>query len=275
MKNSAQTGVVHVGLIAGLAILGITAYYISQNSGIFGGTKAASSRDGFSNLSAVLRQDIATFNFGYSGSSPNYKIDLATSSNMKQNLYRNFGQGSLSPLIVNNPQSTYPYYQCGKTLYWIIKATDERSTKEIKSSVQTARVDCSSGVGTTNPPSTPVPSVEPTPTPASSPSASPTPAPTASCIAQTKPASVTVEGVDGTWCYDPDGSGGLTTASYCQDSCSYTADYCDAGTNIVRDGACAWSFDQTGVNKIKVHCTSNGYDCVSREGKSCSAGACQ
>src|SRR3989344_1278087 len=70
------------------------------------------------------------------------------------------------------------------------------------------------GGGTTTPgPSptltpTPAPSTNPTPLPTSSPSPSATPGSTSLCAyqenPQTKPQTVTMEGVDGTWCYDSD-----------------------------------------------------------------------
>src|SRR3989344_2450853 len=113
MSKAAQTGIAHIPLIIGIAILATAGYFISKVPiDLFNGTEAAGSR-AFSNLSAVLKQESATFNFTYSGFSPNYKIDISTSSNMKVNLQRNFGQSSSSPIVINNPKSVYAPYQCG------------------------------------------------------------------------------------------------------------------------------------------------------------------
>lgn len=121
----------------------------------------------FSSISASLKPNTATFTFVYSGAAPNnYKIDISTSSTMKQNLVRNFGQGTSSPITITNPQSVASYYTCGRTIYWIAKATYERS--ETSSSVQTAVVDCSvPPTVTPQPTATPIPGVTNIPSPTS------------------------------------------------------------------------------------------------------------
>lgn len=246
MDKYAQAGLIHIGLVIILIVAAALGYFVYQNPQIrYQSASAAPIKATFSGLSAVLKQDSATFSFSYSGTSPNYKIDIATSSNMKQNLYRNFGQGTANPIIVSNPQSMYAPYQCGSTLYWIAKATDQRSTAEIKSSVQSAKVDCSTGP-------------------------SPTPTATPACTTQTKPGTVTLQGADGTWCNDSDGNGNYSNTGFCQDSCSSINDYCQAdGTN--RDGYCTGIWNGSVWNSV--HCDFGGYVCSSF-GKTCSAGAC-
>lgn len=136
---------------------------------------------------------------------------------------------------------------------------------------------------------TPIPTVTPTftPTPTASPSATPTftptptptqvppastntPTPPPSCIPQQKPATVSLQGVDGTWCYDSDSA--YTTSGYCMDSCSYRADYCQSDGIIARDGYCTGAWN--GSSWTNVRCSFGGYNCPSY-GKACTAGACQ
>lgn len=265
MNKSAQAGIIHLGLVIVFIVAGALGYFVYQNPQIINqSASAASIKASFSGLSAVLKQDSATLNFSYSGTSPNYKIDIATSSDMKKNLYRNFGQGTTNPIIVSNPQSTYAPYQCGSTLYWIVKATDQRSTAEIKSSVQSAKVDCGTGGISPQPSSTPIPTLTPTPSPTALPSSTPV------CSPQTKPGTVSLQGADGTWCNDSDGNGNYSNVGSCQDSCSSTNDYCQAdGTN--RDGYCTGTWNGSAWDSV--HCDFGGYVCSSF-GKTCSGGAC-
>ena len=288
MNKSAQAGIVHVGLVVGLIILGVAVYYISQNPpDIFNGAKAAANREGsFSNLSADLKESSASFSFSYSGSAPKgYTIDVATSVDMKQNLYRRFGEGPASPIVVSNPQK-YAQYKCSTILYWRVNV----GKTSIRSSVSPAGVNCltptptptptfspepsPTGIGTTSP-SSPTP----TPTPTATPSA--TISPTSSCTPQTKPATVTLQGADGTWCYDsdypPPGEGGLYSAKisgYCIDSCSSRNDYCEDVTapGTVRDGYCSGTWNGSSWNNV--HCEFGGYVCPSL-GLICSDGACR
>lgn len=115
----------------------------------------------------------------------------------------------------------------------------------------------------------------PTSSPSSTPigigstSPQPTSPPSVSSCNQTKPASVTLEGIDGTWCNDSDGNGNYSTAGTCVDKCSNTGDYCEVnGTN--RDGYCSGTWIGVWFN---VHCEFGGYVCPSF-GKTCSNNAC-
>lgn len=266
MNKSAQAGIVHIALIVGLVVIGVFGVYITQNpSDIFNGTKAAANKEGsFSNLSADLRQNSATFYFTFSGSAPQgYTIDVSTSADMKQNLYRKFAQGSQSPITLTNPQSKYAQYKCNTFLYWRVNV----GKTSIRSSVLSNFIDCNIGTGTTSPPSTPTP----TPTPNTGIG---TTSPTSACAnPQTKPATVSLQGSDGSWCYDSDGNGNYTNPGYCIDNCSYKADYCEdvtaIGTN--RDGYCTGTWN--GTSWSQVHCEFGGYVCPSF-GLVCSAGAC-
>ena len=151
-KKSAQAGVIHLALVVVLIAAGVLGYYIYKIPQLRDQkAEAASNKGTFTNLSAILKSDNATFNFSYSGSTGSYRIDVATSSNMRQNLYSNFGSGSSSPIIVSSPQSKWGLYKCSSTVYWVINTVNG----QIKSPVQTSIVDC-----------TPTP----TPTPSSTPS---------------------------------------------------------------------------------------------------------
>lgn len=278
MHKSAQAGIVHAALVVGLVVLGIAGLYIAKNSpDIFNGAKAAANREGsFSNLSADLKENSATFYFSYSGSAPKgYTVDVSTSADMKQNLSRGFGQGSSSPIVVSNPKSKYSQYKCNAILYWRVNV----GKSSIRSSVSPTGVNCltfspepsPTGIGTTSPSSTPTPTATP----------SATISPTSSCTPQTKPATVTLQGADGTWCYDsdypPPGEGGLYSAKisgYCIDSCSSRNDYCEDVTapGTVRDGYCSGTWNGSSWNNV--HCEFGGYVCPSW-GYICSDGACK
>lgn len=269
MKKSAQAGIVHIALILGLVVLGVVGYYIFKNSAdIFNGAEAASGK--FSNLSANLRQENATFYFSYSDLPSPYSINVATSSNMSKKFLRNFGQGTSSPIIVSNPQSKWAPYQCGATVYWRIR------TNNAISPVQMTQVNCSGGIGTTNPPgptSSPAPSLTPTPT--STPGTGPV---------GTAPSTVNTtsfQGADGTWCNDYDGKSvkgsfnvGYSSQSFCQDSLGIHEDYCETGTGTSRDYYCTYSWN--GSSLTNVRCEAGGYVCSpsSYIGDSCVRGAC-
>lgn len=142
-----------------------------------------------------------------------------------------------------------------------------------------------SGIGTSPPgPSptlTPIPSPSANPTSSATPTPTPTPVSTSSCPASvTKPATVTLSGIDSSWCYDSDyqgpSVGGLVTAKskgYCMDSSSCKDDYCEDVTapGTVRDGYCTGTW--WGLFWTKVHCDFGGYVCPSW-GLMCSQGAC-
>src|SRR5258708_39273327 len=57
----------------------------------------------FSNLSANLNSNNATFNFSYSGTSSSYRVDLSTYSDMSWDVYLDFGAGSGNSITVSNP----------------------------------------------------------------------------------------------------------------------------------------------------------------------------
>ena len=92
----------------------------------------------FSNTSASLKIDSATFNFDYSLPS-SYKIDLSTTSDMSWDLYLDFATGSSSPVTVTNP-TKWDKYKCGATLYWKVLTAD----RSISSNINTATVECES-----------------------------------------------------------------------------------------------------------------------------------
>lgn len=150
-----------------------------------------------------------------------------------------------------------------------------------------------SGIGTTTP--GPSPTFSPTPSPSGigtsspgpSPSLTPTPTPTPSgtpvysglcpyqAIPQLKPQTVSLEGVDGTWCYDSegpnkDGNYSRVTPGYCIDNNHNCADFCEnnyPGDNV-RDGYCSGSWIGFWFN---VHCEFGGYECKSW-GDACNEG---
>jgi len=84
-----------------------------------------------------------------------------------------------------------------------------------------------------------------------------------------RPAKITQEGNDGTWCYDSDGNGGYFSKGYCQDNSGSYNDFCDADT--VRDYYCTGTWN--GAAWSKVRCEHGGYVCSSGNYK-CSDGAC-
>ena len=65
----------------------------------------------------------------------------------------------------------------------------------------------------------------PTPTPSPTPAPTPTPAPVSN-----RPATVTIEGADGTWCYDSDRNNDQKIKGSCQDNAGTYYDYCIGGT---------------------------------------------
>lgn len=91
----------------------------------------------YSNLSASLRQSRATFNFSYPIPS-SHIIEMAITSDFSSGIYRNFGSGTSSPIVVNDP-TKWDHYTCGSRLWWRIISKESRV-----SSIQTAVIDCSS-----------------------------------------------------------------------------------------------------------------------------------
>ncbi len=146
------------------------------------------------------------------------------------------------------------------------------------------------GVGTTTP--APMPSSTPSPTSTPIPTSSPTPTPSAPtnppvyselCIyenvPQTKPTTVSLEGVDGSWCFDSEGMGqdgnySRVTSGYCVDNNHNCADFCEnnyPGDNV-RDGYCTGNW--WGAFWSNVHCEFGGYECSSW-GQACNEGQSQ
>ena len=128
MKKLAQQGIIHIALVIGLIILGISGLYLVKHKDSFTGIEAAAPKI-FTNLSSSLQASSATFNFTYSGAT-SYVINVSTSNNMKQNNFSPFGSGTGSPIVVTNP-SIWSKYQCGTTIYWTISAV---VSKEVSSS---------------------------------------------------------------------------------------------------------------------------------------------
>lgn len=279
MKKSAQAGIVHVGLIVGLVILGVATYFISQNSpNILSVIKAASTKGTFSNVSANLKLDQATFNFTYNGDSTAYVISVSTDSRMRKNVFSPFGSGPSSPIVVNNTQA-WSGYQCGATVYWKINATVLKGAP-VASSIQKAGVDCSTP--------SPAPTSSPTPTPSPTPIVSPTPTPvgvgsTAPITANTTsyPSGYTT---DGTWCYNYDGKTagptepfsvniGIGTQSFCVDNTGVHTDVCESD-NIAGDYYCNLYRFSDGTSTTR--CETQKWQCSpSALGwETCTRGAC-
>lgn len=146
-----------------------------------------------------------------------------------------------------------------------------------------------SGIGASSP--GPSPALTPTPSPSASPISSSTPTPSTStppvyselCIyqnvSQTKPTTVSLEGIDGSWCYDSEGLGKdgnyyRVTPGYCIDNNHNCADFCenDYPNDTVRDGYCTGSW--WGAFWTNVHCEFGGYACSSW-GQACNEGQLQ
>lgn len=107
----------------------------------------------FSNLSATMVKNQATFNFTYSGPrSTLFRVDVSTIKDMSGDVYVDFAGGSKSPVVMNYP-TKWDKYNCGRTLYWKVKAYNN----QIISPIQTSTVTCP----TPKPTPTPIPSPTP------------------------------------------------------------------------------------------------------------------
>jgi len=143
-----------------------------------------------------------------------------------------------------------------------------------------------SGIGTTTP--GPSPTLTPTPSPTPSSSLSPTPSPSSQptysdicpyvSVSQTKPATISLSGIDGSWCFDSDYidiyTGGLVyarTPGYCVDNNHNCADFCENNypQDAVRDGYCSGTW--WGAFYTNAHCEYGGYACTSW-GEACNEG---
>lgn len=92
----------------------------------------------FYGVSGSLGQDVAEYNFGFSGSSGSYTVDMSTTSDMSWDVYISFGGGTQSPIEVGSPQQRWDKYVCGATLYWRVY----NSTRTFSSPIQTGIVQC-------------------------------------------------------------------------------------------------------------------------------------
>ena len=107
-----------------------------------------------------------------------------------------------------------------------------------------------------------------TPTPSPTPAPTPTPAPVSN-----KPATVTIEAIDGTWCYDSDRNNDQKIKGSCQDNAGTYYDYCSGGT--VYEYVCQ-GFTSTTVKCAGGADIGKNYICSDLFGASytCSNGAC-
>jgi len=89
----------------------------------------------FSNLSATFPYEgDAQFNFKYSQEGLRYTIDVSTLPDMSYDVYVNFAQSGVNPIIETNPKK-WDKYSCGRDLYWRVKAFDNTTSPIIKSTV--------------------------------------------------------------------------------------------------------------------------------------------
>lgn len=94
----------------------------------------------FSNLSAQLASNSATFNFAYSGTKDHYEIDMSSSSDFSSDIYYKFASGPESPITETNP-TKMSSYKCGASIYWKIRTVYNTQTTQT-STVQSALVNC-------------------------------------------------------------------------------------------------------------------------------------
>lgn len=71
----------------------------------------------FSSPTADLKEDVAQFNFEYSGNAYEYSIDVSIYQDFSDRIYFNFARGTDTELRVENPR-IYDEYTCGVTIYW-------------------------------------------------------------------------------------------------------------------------------------------------------------
>lgn len=117
----------------------------------------------FSNLSATLCNDKATFNFNYSGSSPSFNIDMGAdpdSFTSGYGIYFNFTTGTNSPIVEINI-AKMGQYTAGKNMSWRIKNSNDTTI----SPVQLATVNCTPSAPIQTPTPAPVPTPIATPVP--------------------------------------------------------------------------------------------------------------
>lgn len=103
----------------------------------------------FSNFSANLTEDNASFNFDYSGKSK-FIVDVSIFDDFSDRIYFTYAQGS-SPPLVKRDVEIYTEYACDQTIYWrVIDSFNNQSD------IQEAVVTCD-----TAPTSVPIPSTVP------------------------------------------------------------------------------------------------------------------
>lgn len=162
MKKFDQTGIVHIGLIIAIIIIGAVGFYLYRQKEQ---VNAVINKPTFSNLSAILRQNFATFNFVYSENTPSYTIKISTDSGMTKDPHpqlangTSIGIGSSSPITILNPRSLWHKYQCNSVVYWQLETSYKKMP--IRSAVQKGTVNCSMPIATATPQPTPLPSEVP------------------------------------------------------------------------------------------------------------------
>ena len=105
----------------------------------------------FSNMTATLSANVATFNFipsfPFTESFPyNYSIELSTRPNMDWDVYLSFAEGTSGPFTVSDQGTLYnkwDKYFCGQTLYWRAVSPG----RIFVSPIQSVTVQCIGGVG--------------------------------------------------------------------------------------------------------------------------------
>lgn len=147
MRRSSVRGIIHLHptllLLIAVIILGIV-FLNGQDSTsekfVASPILAKPNSNAFNSLSAVLTADTAIFNFVFSELNTSYVVDVSTSSRMRgKDIYKDFGSGPASPILVTDPQAKWDGYRCGATIYWRVSSANHRH----KSPVQTSTVGCS------------------------------------------------------------------------------------------------------------------------------------
>lgn len=95
----------------------------------------------FSDLSAELQENSAVFHFSYplAGS---FVVEMANTSNFSTGIYRYFGLGNNSPIVVSDPIK-WDQYRCGNTLWWRVI-----SNENVTSPIQTGFIQCANLIPT-------------------------------------------------------------------------------------------------------------------------------
>jgi len=89
-----------------------------------------------------------------------------------------------------------------------------------------------------------------------------------------KPAVVTYEGVDGTWCYNTNTYYHPTVKGYCQDNTGTYSDSCNTSVaNVVNDYSCG-VFQINSQGGKTTRCVRDGWTCTGSLGNACSDGVC-